>query len=178
MFDQIRSVEAPRSMPSEPSAEASNAKTALIAKQIEVLFSAYRRADYADPVGFVAQLGVVLNGYPEDVIVYATSPQTGVQRRHTFPPSIPEVVKACDDRMGELSRLAHAEDFAERKRETERLRLSAPPPSPRAKLSSMGNRLINAHEWATEFKGVRPVGRFEQPPAILFGEDDKQKVSG
>jgi hypothetical protein len=139
----------------------------LIAKQIEVLFSAYRRADYADPVGFVAQLGAILEGYPEDVIVYVTSPQTGLQRRLTFPPSIPEVVKACDERVAELHRQRQAEDWAERKRESDRLKRLAPPPQAvreRPQFATNGNRLISYHELITEFDGKRPVGRFEKVP--------------
>lgn len=62
-----------------------------------MIFSAYRKDDFADPVGFVAQLGAVLEKYPEWVVRYVTEPTTGIQRRQTFPPSIAEVVKACEE---------------------------------------------------------------------------------
>lgn len=62
-----------------------------------MLLSAYRRDDYADPRGFVTQLGVVLEKYPEWVVRYVTSPDTGIQRRQKFPPSIAEVVSACEE---------------------------------------------------------------------------------
>lgn len=61
-----------------------------------MLLSAYRRDDYAAPKGFVAQLGAVLEKYPTQVVEVITSPITGLQRRLKFPPSIAEVVEACD----------------------------------------------------------------------------------
>lgn len=62
-----------------------------------MLLAAYRKDDYADPLGFVTQLGVVLEKYPEWVVRYVTEPTTGVQRTSKFPPSIAEVVEACED---------------------------------------------------------------------------------
>ena len=84
-------------VPSMPRATTSDtSKAALIARQIRVLLSAYRRDDYSDPDAFVAQLGTVLTGYSEPVIMHVTSPQTGLQRTCKFPPSIAEVVEACE----------------------------------------------------------------------------------
>lgn len=68
----------------------------LIARQSQILFSAYRRDDFSDPEGFFAQLGVVFEGYPDPVIVAVTDPRTGLQRRIKWPPTIAEVVEACD----------------------------------------------------------------------------------
>ena len=62
-----------------------------------MLLSAYPRDKLADPEGFVAQLGVVLEGYHDSVIIAVTDPRTGLQRRATFMPSIAEIVQACDD---------------------------------------------------------------------------------
>lgn len=68
----------------------------MIARQIRMLFSAYRRDEFADPEGFLAQIGVVFEGYSDEVILVVTSPKTGLQRRSKWPPSIAEVVEACD----------------------------------------------------------------------------------
>lgn len=68
-----------------------------VASRIEMLLSAYRRDDYADPVLFVTQLGMVLEKYPEWVVRYVTEPTTGIQRTSKFPPSIAEVVSACEE---------------------------------------------------------------------------------
>lgn len=77
----------------------------MIARQVKTLFAAYRRDDFADPEGFVVQLGTVLEAYPEDVIVEITSPRTGLQRRCKFPPSIAEVVEACNSALESKQRL-------------------------------------------------------------------------
>ena len=75
----------------------SNAKTELIARQIRILLSAFRRDDYVDAEKFYAQLGAVLEGYSESVIIHVTSPKTGVQRTCKYAsPSIAEVVEACE----------------------------------------------------------------------------------
>lgn len=47
----------------------------------------------------MAQLGVVLEDYPDEVIIAVTSPRTGLQRRIKFPPTIAEVVEACQAEM-------------------------------------------------------------------------------
>lgn len=71
-----------------------------LSERIAILFSAYRKDDYADPVGFVAQVGIVLQDYPGDVIDAVTSPQFGIQRKQKFPPSIEEIIAACEWWMG------------------------------------------------------------------------------
>lgn len=74
-------------------------------QQIQMLFVSYRRADYADPDGFIASLAIVLAQYPEEVVIYVTHPETGIQRTIKFPPTIPEVVEACDNRVAYLARM-------------------------------------------------------------------------
>jgi hypothetical protein len=70
-----------------------------------MLYSAYRTDQYADPDGFMASLGLVFSQYPNDVIEYVTDPRTGVQRGKVFPPSIAEIVSACDTRLADKARL-------------------------------------------------------------------------
>src|SRR4051812_28055790 len=77
----------------------------LVADRIQILFSAFRRDDFANPEGFVTQLGVVLSDYPEEVIRYVTDPRTGLQRKLKFPPSIAEVIEACDRHVDYLRRI-------------------------------------------------------------------------
>lgn len=52
----------------------------------------------------MASLGMVFGQYPDDVVEYITSPLTGIQRGKTFPPSIAEIVAACDARMADMAR--------------------------------------------------------------------------
>lgn len=68
-----------------------------------VLFSAYRTDQYADPDGFLTSLGAVLEQYPNEVVIYVTDPRTGVQRGQKFPPTIAEIVTACEDRAAYLA---------------------------------------------------------------------------
>lgn len=75
-----------------------------MSRAIQCLFSAYRRDDFADPEGFVAQLGVILCDFPEEVVTYVTSPKTGMQRRSKWPPAISEVLQACEDHQLHLER--------------------------------------------------------------------------
>lgn len=70
-----------------------------------MLFSAYRRDDFSDPEGFVTQLGVILCDFPEEVVNYVTSPKTGLQRRSKWPPTISEVLEACEQHQEHLARL-------------------------------------------------------------------------
>jgi hypothetical protein len=103
------------------SPNASKASPASVSRQIQLLFSAYRRDDFADPEGFVAQLGIILSEFPEEVVVYVTSPLTGLQRRSKWPPSISEVVEACEAHLDHLKRV--------RRPWTATLRIAPPAPS-------------------------------------------------
>lgn len=70
---------------------------------MKVLFSAYRLDQYTDPEGFKLNIGLVLEQYPIETIKFVTDPRTGVQRRHEWPPSIKNVVDACDSHMGQAA---------------------------------------------------------------------------
>jgi hypothetical protein len=70
-----------------------------------MLFGSYRADQYPDPEGFMVSLGMVLEQYSDVIVVYVTDPRTGVQRRSVWPPSIAEVVSACDARHAELQRI-------------------------------------------------------------------------
>ncbi|MDI3563540.1 hypothetical protein [Bradyrhizobium sp. Arg816] len=78
---------------------------ALILRCQKILFSAYRADQYADPEGFMTSLGAVLEQFPAEVIVYVTDPRTGIQRRSKWPPTISEVVEACEDHQDYLTRM-------------------------------------------------------------------------
>jgi hypothetical protein len=87
------------------SPSSSKADPATVSRAIQLLFSAYRRDDFADPEGFVAQLGVILCDFSEEVVIYVTSPKTGLQRRSKWPPAISEVIEACEDHQSHLERV-------------------------------------------------------------------------
>lgn len=111
----------------------------MITRCAKMIFSAYRRDDFADPDSFVFQLGAVLEKYEDVVIQYVCDPRTGIQRRCKFPPSIAEVVEAAE---------AEATSI-----ETRRRYLSIPKPelkrlpAPVAKTpGAWANVLINPHD--------------------------------
>ena len=60
----------------------------------------------------MAQLGTVLQGYSDAVIAHVTSPQTGLQRTCKFPPSIAEVVTACEEEATRLHRRREQDRYA------------------------------------------------------------------
>jgi hypothetical protein len=53
----------------------------------------------------MTSLGVVLEQFPDEVIIYITHPRTGIQRRLKFPPTISEIVEACETQMAYHDRL-------------------------------------------------------------------------
>jgi hypothetical protein len=62
------------------------------------VFSAYRIDQFADPEGFKNQLGAVLEQYPDEVITYVCDPRSGgIQRRLKWPPTISEMIDACNE---------------------------------------------------------------------------------
>lgn len=50
-------------------------------------------------------VGTVLEQFPDDVIRYVTHPATGIQRRLKWPPTINEIVEACEEQLAYLERL-------------------------------------------------------------------------
>ena len=89
---------------SKPSSENALARKELILRCQRMLFAAYRTDQYADPDGFMLSLGMVLEQYPNDVVVYVCNPRTGVQRDKKWPPAISEIVEACDRRVYDKNR--------------------------------------------------------------------------
>jgi hypothetical protein len=64
------------------------------------------------------QLGAILSEFPDEIVIHVTSPQTGLQRRSKWPPSISEVLEACEAHQDYLKRI--------RQPKASPLRLSAP----------------------------------------------------
>lgn len=85
-------------------------KPVMIAGRIKALLSGYRRDDYADPEGFIAQVGALMERHRESVIMAATDPTNArsIQRKHQFPPNIKEVADALDAEAAEQARLVKA----------------------------------------------------------------------
>lgn len=79
----------------------------MIVRQARMIFSAYRRDDFADPDGFVLQLGMILERYSDEVVIEVSHPLSGIQRRHKGrPPDIAAIVEACDEIAARIERYA------------------------------------------------------------------------
>jgi hypothetical protein len=74
-------------------------------KQAKILFSSYRQDQFADEEGFLSSLVMVLAEYPEEVIRHITDPRTGIQRACKWPPTIAEIVTACEVQMQHMEKL-------------------------------------------------------------------------
>ena len=72
----------------------------------KALFSAYRADQYADPEGFMVSLGAVLEQFPDNIITHVCDPRTGIQRRSKFPPTISEIIEACEAHQEHLAKIA------------------------------------------------------------------------
>jgi hypothetical protein len=88
-----------------------------------LLVGCYRREDFADPeIAFRAFVSVLAR-YPESVVVAVTEPATGIPSKLKWPPSIAEVVEACNAAMAPILR-----DFDRKMVAHRQARLLAPPP--------------------------------------------------
>jgi hypothetical protein len=86
-------------------------KVLIVAQAQRRIFSAYRRDDYADPDGFVVQLGTLMEKYPVNVLQEATDPRNArslQQRYPRFPPNIGEVAAVLAAEAAEQARIAKA----------------------------------------------------------------------
>lgn len=122
------------------------------------LFSAYRIDQYGDPEGFKTSMGAVLEQYPNDVIVYVCDPRTGVQRSCKFPPTISEIVQACDARVADLKR---QERFANWGKSADVELLEAPRES-RPSYDQLKAKY--GDDWGIKGADDRPAGRVFKAP--------------
>ena len=74
-----------------------------VAAKVRLIYSAYRWDDFHDPAGFLAQLGLLFQRYPQAVVDHVTSPQTGIQAKSAKPPVLADIVHALDERVAELA---------------------------------------------------------------------------
>lgn len=125
---------------------------AFVMDRIDLLMSAYRKADYSDPLKFTAQLSMILEQYPQEVVEHITSPLTGIQRRLKWPPALAEMVEACDAEMAYRAKVAKYS--------------SMPPPLPR--LPRPKYSVEESYE-AMFKKYGRPIGVFESGRMLPYG---------
>src|SRR4051812_9827812 len=142
---------------SPPSIENSQkARKTLILQRQRILFSAYRTDQYSDPESYMASLGMVFEDYPNDVICFVTDPKTGIQRRSKWPPTISEIVQACDEHVSYLKRNERYKNWGR----NEPLMLDAPQ---EAKPSLEELKAKYGENYGLEPAGPKKVQEFKAP---------------
>jgi hypothetical protein len=77
----------------------------MIAKRVGMMFSGYSQSDFTAPKEAALSMCSVFEDYPDPIIIFATDPKTGVQRRCKWPPKLAEVVEFCDERIGYIAKM-------------------------------------------------------------------------
>lgn len=124
-----------------------------------ILFSAYRTDQYSDPEGYMASLGMVLEGYSDDVIKYVTDPKTGIQRKSKWPPTISEIVEACDQHQDYLAKCERLRNWGNQPKMIE------PPREDRPSLEEL--KAKHGENWGLKSLNERPI---ESKPAPSWDE--------
>ena len=101
----------------------SKARRSLILRCTLAIFSAYRADQYSDPEVYKESLKLVLDQYTDDIIIHISDPRTGVQRACKWPPTIAEIVTACEVHMQHLAKLDRLKNWGKKDKP---LRLEAP----------------------------------------------------
>ncbi len=86
------------------------------AERARLLVGCYRKTDAADPEVFARAIVVVLMQYPKSVIVAVTEPATGIPAKIKWPPTIAEIVEACNVEMGPIRRQIERDRIAEERK--------------------------------------------------------------
>jgi len=63
--------------------------------RIEMILAGYRKADYHNLEAFLTQAAMILRKFPADIIEFVSAPETGIQTRSQWPPSLAEILNAC-----------------------------------------------------------------------------------
>jgi hypothetical protein len=116
------------SVPSSANSPISKERMKLILRCTLAIFSAYRADSYGSDEhaeGYKANLKAVLGQYPDDVIAHISDPRTGVQRACKWPPTIAEIVTACEVQMQHMAKLERMRNWGKATLE-DRRRLEAP----------------------------------------------------
>ncbi len=159
-FDPTR---ASRTQSDESSLNSKDRKALILRCQL-ALFSAYRADQYADPEGFKYSLGAILEGFADEVIRYVCDPRTGLQRRHKWPPTMAEIVEACEDHRDFLKRLR-----------TERPRAPVavlpPPPRPPGYCAN-----VFVPEGHVRYQGLVDWAKDADPKLWMFGRSSDNRA--
>jgi hypothetical protein len=86
----------PDNPPKAPSpSQPTNYEESWLIARLEMILSGYRKADYHNLQMFMTQAIMNLMKFPREIIEYVSAPDTGIQTRSQWPPSLAEIVAAC-----------------------------------------------------------------------------------
>lgn len=108
----------------------------------------------------MASVGVVLEQFPDEVIIYVTHPRTGIQRRLKFPPTISEIVEACETQIAYLERL----------KQPKRLPMPMVPPPRLREMASGTLANVFVPETHARYRNMVEWAKTAEP---VFWKDDK-----
>lgn len=89
--------------------QASENRQAFALERARLLFGQFRRGEANDPATFAASVAAVLSRYPDDVIIAATDPRTGLALRSDWLPTVREVGAICEEFMTSIRAAEHRE---------------------------------------------------------------------
>jgi hypothetical protein len=113
-----------------------NTNKALAAERARVLLGCYRKADAGDPEIYIPAIISVFVRYPESVVYAVTEPATGLPAKIKWPPSIAEIVEACEAEMEPIRRQRERDRLADEQQRA----LAAPRAEPRLTREEMEAR--------------------------------------
>ena len=114
-------------------------------QSVRSLLGCYRKGDAEDPTVYVSAIAAMLTEYPEVVVLAATDPRTGVQRKCKFLPTFFEVREACEEQMRPI-----AERYREEQRRVAEETFDHPPEH-RARMTEHFTGLLA--DWAARCEG-------------------------
>jgi hypothetical protein len=77
-----------------------------------LLIGCYRTENFADADIAIRALVAILMRYPEEVVIAITEPATGIPAKLKWPPSLAEVVSACDAELAPMLRQLRRDQLA------------------------------------------------------------------
>lgn len=160
----------PDTLPAAQGLTPKQKRMAWIANHARLIYSAYRKDEFADPNSFLGQLGAVLERYPDWVIVQVCKSTSCIQLRYKTPPPMAAVAEACD---AELARRDRVDNHARHVVNFERV----PRPMPdRANIfvPSMNKLYAVAIEGIKEFAGVHH--RYDARPGVWISREVYDKI--
>lgn len=112
----------------------SDGRATAMAKRAKFLIGQFKGSpDFADPVVYMTSLAAILAEYPDEVVLKATDPRTGIARAQNWHPTPHELSKFCDKLYDPIAREAERQ---KRITSPDRL-LAAPAPAPRKTLAEL-----------------------------------------